>query len=172
MKSLAKIRDQKGFWKVDVNRKKSDPFPGKYPTRWRIQFWSRTDLNKPIWEYIGKPNKLIALKALAMQLHQRGTISCDEFDKGGTFRQAMAACPRNIVVVNTYHGALIYLYYPNINAVAGFFDPWIQPIYHVKAIIGKRVFFHYSRLSELIEEANISNAREFRTWLRKANPFK
>jgi hypothetical protein len=170
MRPLQTLYDNPRFWEVAHDRTKPEPFPGKFPTRWRIRFLSQ-DKNRIIWEYLGKPDPLRIGRVTFLMKHP-GIICADEFDKGGVFRAAARMCPRHELVIQSYNPHVSYFYYPWHSTTNGFFDMWETPLYHKKGILDKHSFFYYSPYQEMFGEAQIQRLKEHRLWLRKLNLWK
>lgn len=107
---------------VDLARLNPMPFPGLYPTRWKIKFdyYKGRKLNrytenwKPDgrWEYEGKPNSVIAQRMYVLMAGCSGRLAAVEYDCGGPIAMANMITPR---------GELNVL---GANSLFHFYDPW------------------------------------------------
>lgn len=101
------------------------PFPGKFPTRWRVSFRAGSRIGKRILNYTGKPNSIIASQVVSLS-HAKGWIWMHEFDRGGTVREFNGACPRFELLPTNECAALCGLYYPSLAPAAPVLSPWIR----------------------------------------------
>jgi hypothetical protein len=143
MKHFNNIAKNKDFWQVDIHRTKIKPFPGRYPTRWRILF---TDVNQKIlFDRITKPNSLIINGIIKKATHTNGYLTLFEFDRGGAFRHSWKPLPRVSGFGIGWHSpAIIYCYYPWHTSLTDFFGPWLVPTFSKQMKLGKKTFFVYS----------------------------
>src|SRR5271168_63294 len=172
MKTISAITRRPAFWQVDPARTKAMPFPGRYPTRWHLIFLSAP--KKVLWQYEGKPNKLIIPKVESF-LKKHGTMWLCEYDRGGCFRYTWQSTPRKMPF-NVYGlNSLAAWYYPWAKEGSGseFFRAWRYGVQHKMILSQGKKFFVYSTIKEmLMGESNIQLLREYRTWLRKVDPLK
>jgi hypothetical protein len=130
------------FWEVKQDRHLVLPFPGKFPTRWRITFTEGLS-SKLCFDRITKPDPLLIGKVMQMAKRQ-GYISFWEFDRGGPFRYGQRACPRRDFNVSKLAMVVGSFYYPWHGWAGDFFDPWRYPMFHKQMKFGLHNFFIYS----------------------------
>jgi len=148
-------------WEIDLYRTKIMPFPGKYPTRWRVSFYAGI---KCVHTHVCKPNSL--QQQIALNLAKKlGAIDLMEFDRGGVIRRCYRATPRKTFEVQWTHPTLTYAYYP-WSPTGEFFSPWWGPIYHKRMRFEGRDFFVYSPYQTMLDAGNVERLREYRRWLR------
>ena len=154
---MKKIRDlfkNPDFQRVDGVRRRVFPFPGKYPTRWRI--WrGGGDLG-----FITKPTPLVI--QMCERLHKAGkSLYMEEFDKLGVFRTASSE--------NRY---IRCFYYPWHGPALRFFDNWRIPVFFKQMRLNGRIFFIYSPFEKMDDEHSINSLREYKKWVKSINPWK
>lgn len=166
MKNLKHLYKNPAFWLVDQNRNKVSPFPGRYPTRWRVVFFEGI---KTVFDYIGKPSPTIVAKIDALN-KRKGTLVLAEFDRLGTFRQLMRGTP-GIMALHYYNGIAAYLYYPWHSSIGEFHGPWRAPVHLKRVLLDGRSFAVYSPFEKMLPD-QVEPLREWKTWLRRTNPLK
>ena len=162
MQTKKQLAAKDGFWTVKSSRTVPKPFPGAYPTRWRLVIW---DENKVHVNYFGKPNpRLIAkIKRIAGAL-EAGTMYLAEVDRGGAFRVVSRGLPFAVPYTLTAGNSVLqYYYYPWVDA-REFFAPWLLPCWSKRLVSKrKRVYSTYSPFRKMfgVKEQEL---REFFTW--------
>jgi hypothetical protein len=160
---ISDITKKPGFWDVDGHRIKVDPFPGKWPTRWRIAVRQHL-LAKAEFDLTTKPD-LRVIQRILSRAKSPGQLYLYEFDKGGAFRFSSVHLPSLAFRVNGYAAAACYFYYPFHPFAEDFFRPWLAKLYRIK--LGRRPSFVFSPL----EEMAVERIREYETWLKKTKPI-
>lgn len=169
MKRIRSIKSD-AFWTVDTKRRNPMPFPGRYPTRWRIRF-------NPLYtgkaeDLITKPNRIAMLWAYKL-LKRNGIITLTEFDKGGAIRWCHRGCPRGNMGITALNNMLSRIYYPWSTTAENFFAPWHHPLYPLRVRFKKKVMgIVYTPYSDMVyTEAEKSGhtglLREWKIWLRR-----
>jgi hypothetical protein len=170
MQNLHKIYNAPAFWMASNARTKVKPFPGKFPTRWRIACYKGEE---KMFELTTKPDQK-AIDRVARLCKQGWEMVAAEFDLGGAFRCARVANSKKTpLVVRYWSPAVAYFYYPWSITSAEFFGPWRTPLFHKEICIGRRKFFIFSpNQHQMAGEANIERVREYKNWLNKTKPWK
>lgn len=155
---------------MDQARTKTAPFPGRYPTRWRILFHGKTT----DWQVITKPNPLLINLIKRVARHAKGVLEIQEFDRAGVFRYVKANTPRKLIGVTGFNPVLIGRYYPweGLVNMEEFFWNWQNPVYSKLIKLGKQSFFVYSSYEVMWNEAGFQRLRDYRTWLKRQNRLK
>ncbi len=146
------------------------PFPGKWPTRWRLQFKTNFGAT-PEWDVIVKPNPTTILKARRFA-QRHGYLIYTEFDKGGVIRTGQRLGPRALLDVQGYNPTLLYVYYPWHTTNGEFFGPNRVPLFHRSIKIGDKTVFVYSPFKDMTDAVGIARLREYKLWLHQKLPNK
>lgn len=161
------------FWTCDTERKCAKPFPGRYPTRWRLVVLDGTD--KVLFDYQGKPSYPTAIRELFKLIKPPsgvvGTVVCMEYDRLGVFRAVGQTTPRHNLALWQYNPVLSYFYYPWSATHRDFTEPWQNGLYHKMLSLGSYKWFVYSPFKKMIGPET-ERLREYKTWLRKENPLR
>lgn len=170
MRDLEKLYEDAGFWQINPVRMMVKPFPGKFPTRWRVRLC--TSHGKWITDRVTKPNRDQMLRIIDRARHLDGVIELTEFDRLGAFRSLCRHTPREEFGIQKHAGSIAYFYYP-WHQTSDFFGPWYNQVFHKEMQMNKTHFFIYSPYEKMgVDEALIQKLRDYKTWLRKANPWK
>lgn len=160
------------FLSVDLNRRMTNPFPGRFPTRWDIMV---VENKHYLFRYIGKPDATVALKVKRMGKVPGRTFGLCEFDKDGSIRTMYKTNPREGFKPQTIHPVLNYIYYPfDTDFGAYFFGPWgHRPVFHKRILLDRRAFSIYAPIETMVGQAiQVERLREYKIWLRKSNLLK
>lgn len=169
MQSLAKLVSAKNFWQVNHARPLL-PFPGRYPTRWRISVWINQG-SKAEFDVVTKPN-LPHIQKILRRAKKPGLISLIEFDRSGAIRIAQKECPTTRFELYDL-SPWTSIYYPWHSAGTGFFDPWYKKVFHKRMKLGKRTFYVYSPHEKMLGDIQgEKRLRDYRTWLNKQKLWK
>lgn len=137
------------------------PFPGKFPTRWRIRIREAAGNKKPLLTYDGKPNRLVAQRVLAFIYHPGANLWWDEFDRGSIVREFNVALPRFITAPTGVNPALERLYY-GVSELE-MFSPWIIEFPRIV----RMNFFGHEWVSYLPKTGFTElNLKEYAKWVR------
>ena len=158
---------------MDSKRTRPNPFPGRHPVRWRL-----TLLDKHyaiVKDITTRPHANWLLIVNKWLKRQDGYLMLAEFDRGGAFKICSRRLPLNEPTCTAVCQAIHRIYYPFGVCQGDFFYNWrfmaIKPKL-IKMIAGKRVHQWHAYDALDWSEANFDNWREYRTWLKKINPWK
>lgn len=161
--------------RVNKDRRNPLPFPGRYPTRWKIVIHEPVNPLECIGEtkktrYIGKPSLRMGLKFLKkMAMIPNGAYWFCEFDRGGVISRAGGPTGHGRFPLQEYNGTLIGFYYPwsVVNEVCG---PWrIQFLYPIRIHYKGQQSTLYSPYDNMLDEAaHGDKLGDFRQWLGNA----
>lgn len=163
MRTKSQLVGDKNFWWVRGSRLLPEPFPGPWPTRWRLLVY---DKEQVYLNYFGKPAPFLIHKVMRLAAHVHGEMVLADCDKGGAFRVCVRSLPYNTLPVTQYNVTLQHCYYPWGNT-GSFFSPW--PCWTKKIITRKgRTLFFYSPHHKLIGNPVLEeNLREYLVWRRE-----
>jgi hypothetical protein len=171
MRDLAHYYRNKKFWDGDAGRKRILPFPGRFPTRWKVVYYENLkDLLVPmkaVFQYIGKPSQEIINKVATFK--QKGYIYLLEFDRLGAFRYAYRPTPKDEYFVQGYAANVCYAYYPWSAYADEFFCMWRHPLFIKRVLFNGNQFNMYSPYEKMSGLAETQMLREHREWLVKTN---
>lgn len=171
MLNLEMLKKKSNFWAVDASRKTPMPFPGRYPTRWRVQWTSRN--GKVRGDILTKPNSGVARIWQRIYQDCPGTISLSEFDRGGAIRSSHGlGCPRNACPIQRICSCLCHFYYPCAETAGNFFSLWYVPVYPLTVIAYSQTFTIYTPYEDMNytegarKEEYWGLLMEYKAWLK------
>lgn len=142
------------------------PFPGPYPTRWRLIIYTK---NKVLFDYWGKPNHLLIPKITRLTKIRNASAVFVEFDQLGAFRFFHRQLPWLLQYGVQYQRNYgFYAYYPWLSpSETEFFAAWRKPCF-LKKLIAKtgHVYHVYSPFKEMFGKHNIE-LEEYFAWRKK-----
>jgi hypothetical protein len=148
------------------------PFPGKFPTRWRIVLID-SKTHKTLYDEITKPDpKRIALIDRWVHTGRNKHLILIEFDRGGAIRYCYSRLPAQLMLVQSWNMAVSYIYYPWHDSDGEFFKPWRTPLYATWLQGIKQGFFFYCPWEYTKSESQFAQIREYKSWLRKHGVLK
>jgi len=154
MQDLRRLFNQPGFPMVITGREKVKPFPGRFPTRWKILF-NGTGIDKSkTFDYFGKPNRDIAMMLSWLLPRHAGLFQAWEFDRLGAFRYGYLSTPKNYAKVTAKSSAVCYFYYPFHTTSSDFFAPWVTGKVFPKWMILDRKFAIYTPYERMLQDEN------------------
>lgn len=157
-----------------LNRSDLQPFPGLYPTRWKIAAeysWmpqtSRTRKTTQVFLYLGKPNRRVAaFVARLLSESTAGRLIAWEFDKGGSLARADVYLPYGSAVLPSHLTASHRFYFP-FNSLGSFLTPWSRPVHRIPVVWQGRRCMIYSSTQVALLTPEIW--QEHRAWLDTAH---
>lgn len=169
MKPLNELYKKPEFWKVELARIKPNPFPGRYPTRWRLVAFRGERL---VFDYIGRPSLTQMWRFKSFARRTRGHVMFAEFDRSGVIRWGMLKTPTRGFGLTQAHHTLLAFYYPWHDA-STLFNPWESPIFHKEIRLTGHKWWVYSPYGKMVGISDYAELlRAYRTWLRKQNLWK
>lgn len=169
--------------KLDVNRLNPMPFPGEYPTRWRILLWYNPVAMTTDWlrksghksppkltecyTYLGKPTREVAERVERLLHKHTSWLQAWEFDRGGVFQKTERFGPCLAVTVTAWAERLAKMYSPWLGTdKAQMITNWGGTPMHRQPVVfkGKR-FLIYSPYMTLTEGLVLA----YKSWLENAN---
>ena len=178
MRDIRDICNKPGFWEFHQGRSRPQPFPGRYPTRWRLLF-QKTEYNEPdelfghsvvVFDVITKPNAAW-IKRINKYCRYDGAVALTEFDKGGPIRACYRSTPRANYSLTQLAESLAKFYYPFTGHSGDFFEPWSIPCYSKLLTLGRRSFYIYSKFEKMDKEPQFHYLREYAQWLSVTKPW-
>lgn len=129
------------------------PFPGMFPTRWKISVSWRDGVSKKrnptkTWAYLGKPNARLARSLVKNLQIKYGNIQVQEFDRGGLIQSATSIFPtlQPLLNINDWVQRIARFYYPWSNTHLTMFDFWANNMnYRLKLKKNNKSFVVYSQ---------------------------
>lgn len=144
------------------------PFPGMFPTRWNIRISYRDNpsgkgkLKK--WEYLGKPNQVVASFVSLMIAKKFGRIDAMEFDRGGMVNFGGMHLPGVGSLASQQRVSRLYgFYYPCSAARGILITNWAggDGKYRLRLKIGEKKFVVYSNARVCSQQKR----EELESWL-------
>ena len=114
--------NQRSFKWREIDKKRGPkPFPGVFPTRWRILVKYRGNKNEKWkwWNYFGKPAVMVARKLSELMKKNDGMAWVGELDRGGYFQYATSYMRNGGHSNTTDHNAQLMRYYYPFNYYDG-----------------------------------------------------
>lgn len=163
MQTNSQLKTSRNFWIISSSRKTIMPFPGPYPTRWRLII--QTDEGR-LLDYNGKPNPQLISKVerIAASAH-RGDILLMEYDRGGAFRGCLKHTPHGPAFnLSAGNDTLKYAYYP-FTPTGDFFGLWRSKVWLKRLVTRKgQVIYVYAPWEK--HDAHITEIEAYFQWRR------
>lgn len=157
---------------VDETRTRPMPFPGPWPTRWKLTLdYSKVrgnwrDAWKNHFRYEGKPCALVAKIYYDLMTKFPGAMHLIEFDRGGAIAMTALNSPRQAASVAHWNYNIFRFYYPWMSDTGVMVTNWADKVVNRQQIEFKgRKFWVYVNGTVGTE----AHWREHKAWLETTN---